>query len=186
MVLNMSKFGFITLLSGVAALTLSACTFAPTPLHRLKDGQYWQRSNATSAIYQHGPKAQQMLQRDIARCTTEVRELERLGLLRHNVRGDTIPPGHVPDPARPEGSLAQWETPRRDGYLHAELFDYHDFESCMIYAGWERVEYLPYRTALRSRHDYIEGVLQDSYRSKTGDRARATPRRGGDFDHLNE
>lgn len=34
-----------------------------------ENARYWQRKDTTDAIYQQGPKAQQMLFQDMARCT---------------------------------------------------------------------------------------------------------------------
>ena len=64
--------------------------------------------------------------------------------------------GKVPDPNSADGRLKKWDTPKRDGYLYAEHFNYTDFEGCMDYKGWERVENLPYERAKFARDDYME------------------------------
>ncbi len=105
-----------------------------------KSGQYWQRVHTSSAIYLQGPKAQQMLNRNIARCVTELRELERLGAVK-----DAIPEyakGMVL--SEEEARLAGWDTPERDEELFAEHGDYIDFEGCMLANGWERIKYVPF------------------------------------------
>ena len=73
MTFKTSKLLLLLSLSG--ATLLAACQVPPT----LEDAQYWQRKNATSALYLRGPKAQQTLHKDIADCITEIDELERLG-----------------------------------------------------------------------------------------------------------
>ncbi len=144
----------------VSALSLTACSSE----RKLESAQYWQRSNATSALYLEGPKAQQGLHQDIATCTNEINELVRLGAVRRALPADTVG-GQVPDPSTPEGRMAGWESPQRDGYLRAEHSDYHDFETCMTSKGWERVEYLPYTTADRARKEYLENMNKGKKRA---------------------
>lgn len=170
-----------------ATLTLSACAAHPVNEKKLKDeGHYWQRSSTTSAIYQRGPKAQQMLHRDISRCVTEIRELERLGSIRHHMPAETEQ-GSYPPPNTPEGQLAGYETPEKEGYLYAEHLDYHDFESCMITKGWERVEHVPYDVGEEAREVYIETITGQKYRSRYGDNPKLFKEKtNDDFDHLND
>jgi hypothetical protein len=151
----------------------------------LAHGQYWQRAETSSAIYQRGPKAQQMLHRDIAKCTYEVRELKRLGALRDATPADPNSLGRVPDPSTPEGRLADWDTPERDGYLYAEHADFHDFETCMLAGGWERVEYLPYDVATEARETYIDTMNGEQRRTLSGEREEENAVEG-DFDSLNQ
>ncbi len=148
MTFKISKILLVTLSS---ATLLAACQTAPT----LEDAQYWQRKNATSSLYLRGPKAQQTLHKDIADCITEIDELERLGPLREALPADTQN-GKVPDPNSADGRLRKWDSPKRDGYLYAEHFNYTDFEGCMDYKGWERVETLPYERAKFAREEYME------------------------------
>lgn len=114
-------------------------------------GQYWQRISTSSSIYMRGPKAQQMLHRDIARCVVELRELERLGVVKNAI--PTYAEGLVL--SEDEQKLAGWDTPARDEHLFAEQSDYHDFEGCMLAKGWERIKFVPYDVAYQSREDYI-------------------------------
>lgn len=180
-----ASFKFMSLiLAGAAIVTLSACSSTPTQSQLMNDAHYWQKTSTSEAIYQRGPKAQQMLNRDIARCTTELREMDRLGFLRTHTPGDTGP-GGVPDVNSPEGKLAQWETPERDGYLYAEHSDYHDFETCMMAKGWERIEHLPYDVAKESRADYINAINQQAHRTKTGEYLPIEEKKG-EWDSLNQ
>ncbi|MCB1592542.1 MAG: hypothetical protein KDI90_08845 [Alphaproteobacteria bacterium] len=139
-------------------------------------GQYWQRVSTTSSIYMRGPKAQQMLHRDIARCVVELRELERLGVVK-----DAIPAyaeGLVL--SEDETRLAGWDAPERDEQLFAEQSEYYDFEGCMLAKGWERTKYVPYDVAIRSRDDYLaaHAVYSKALKKK---RVKET-----DYDGLNE
>lgn len=90
------------ILAGATVMALSACSSTPTQSTLMHNADYWQRTSTSEAIFQRGPKAQQMLNRDIARCVTELRELDRLGFLRTNLPGDTTRNG-VPDPTTPAG-----------------------------------------------------------------------------------
>lgn len=136
----------------VLALGATACSHGPT----FRDAQYWQRADATSAIYQQGPKAQQGLHQDISRCTAEINELHRLGSLKQAVPADETD----------KTGLKNWETPKRDGYMHTELLEYTDFETCMHAKGWERVEHLPYDVADRARDNWIDTIAAGDNRVK--------------------
>ena len=155
-----------------AVLMLTACETQQISRHEiLTEPHFWQRTQTSDAIYQRGPKAQQMLNRDIARCVTEIRELERLGAIRHITPAELDEFGIEP-PERErvlEMSLDPWETPQRDGYLRAEHLDYHDFESCMMAKGWERIEHVPYSIAEESRDHYIDAVIGEYYQTRHPD-----------------
>lgn len=125
-------------------------------------GQYWQRVHTSSALYLRGPKAQQMLNRDIARCVVELRELERLGAVR-----DAIPEyaeGVVLN--SDEAELHGIDFPERDKDLYAEHSDYIDFEGCMLANGWERIKYVPYDTAIQARETFkkTHSSTRDAYK----------------------
>ncbi len=142
-------------------------------------GQYWQRVNTSSAIYLRGPKAQQMLNRNIARCVTELRELERLGAVK-----DAIPEyaqGVVL--SKDEAELAGWDTPERDKELFAEHSDYIDFEGCMLAKGWERIKYVPFDVLEQANENYKD--THTSYRN-TSAKKKMYKKRNEDFDHLNQ
>jgi len=166
-----------------ASLTFAACSNV-IPAN-MDEAQYWQRSNTTEAIYMNGPKAQQLLNRDISRCVVELRELDNLGALRRHIPADNDINGNTPDPNTPQGEMAQWDSPEREGYMRAEHLPYHDFEGCMVAKGWDRTEYLPYDVADRSRSDYLKALTGEEYRTKTGERGFATQKKD-DFDNLNQ
>ncbi len=149
-------------LTGVALAGLTACS----PYYQFgdQDPSYWQRSNVSEATYMEGPKTQQMLQRDISRCVTELRELTRLGALRVATPANTEIDPDVPDVSTAQGQMAQNDAPGHNGYLLAEHTNYDDFETCMQEKGWERVEHLPYDIAKTSRANYIETLKREQYR----------------------
>jgi len=150
---------------------LAACCSEPINKQKLiYEPHYWQRVEASSAIYLRGPKAQQMLNRDISRCVTEVRELKRLGAIRHVTPGEIDEYGLVPDPETPEGAMLDWDSPTRDGYLRAEHLEYHDFETCMMERGWERIDGVPYDIADESREDYIDAIVGEHYPTRQRER----------------
>lgn len=184
--MQMKRF-LLTIASGAAFLGLTACDTSYAERRALEDNaRFWQRASVSEATYMEGPKAQQMLHRDIARCVTELKELERLGTIRTVTPAETMINGKVPDPHSPEGSMAQWETPKRDGMLRAEFSDYSDFETCMQAKGWERVEHVPYDVAERSRETYVETIMHEQYRTKIGERQPESSESDGDWDHLND
>lgn len=144
----------LAVLVGAAVFSLSACA----PGQRINDieGQFWQRSSMSEAVYAQGPKAQQMLNRDISRCVFELRELERLGVTKDAIPTDYH--GRVLDPD--EMALLDNDSPERDGELLAEHGDYFDFESCMQEKGWERTEHVPFEVAARGRENYVKSNLK--------------------------
>ncbi len=158
----------IAFLLAFSTLALTACNMPA----RLEEAQYWQRKNASSALYLRGPKAQQTLHQDIANCVTEIDELERLGPLREAIPADTKQ-GQVRRAESAEGRLADWDTPKRDGHLYSEHFNYTDFEGCMGYKGWERVENLPYEQADKSRKEYLETLYGYKYQTDYGKKVEA-------------
>lgn len=175
----MKKFTFALVLSGVAALGLAGCVGSAVTNDQIetKNAHYWQRAETSSSIWQRGPKAQQMLHRDISRCTTEVRELQRLGAIRANTPADPDASAKVANSSA--ARLAQWDTPERDGYLYAEHSDYHDFETCMQFSGWERIEYLPHDTATQARENYIRTIKAEQRQTNDGT-VKPVPQNGSD------
>lgn len=155
MLLKKYRSAFIPAVLGCAGMLLvSACT----PGKRIGDidGQFWQRTSMSEAVYAQGPKAQQMLNRDISRCVFELRELQRLGATRNAIPTDFH--GRVLDPD--ETALLDHDSPERDGDLRAEHTDYHDFETCMLDKGWERVENVPFDVAAKGRDNYMKAHLK--------------------------
>ncbi len=160
------------------ALTFSLPSFAGVNDEIEHKGQYWQRISSSSALYLRGPKAQQTLNRDIARCVVELRELERLGAVR-----DAIPAyvdGVVLNET--EARLAGWDTPERDKELFAEHEDYIDFEGCMYTSGWERIKYVPYDVMEQANENYLD--THTSYRYQA-EKIKHYENRRSDYDHLN-
>jgi len=134
---------------GISTLAITAGCTSTKP--KVDHGQYWQRSSTPETIYINGPKAQQLLNRDIARCVTELRELERLGQIKNAI--PTTKNGRVLNPDELE--LLEIDTPERDGYLFAEHKNYNDFESCMAASGWERTQTVTYATAKRAKKNFF-------------------------------
>lgn len=155
----------VLLTSSLSVLILSACgTGGVFRSHSMEKAEYWQRQNASSAIYMQGPKAQQLLHKNIANCTVEIRELQNLGEIRRAIPANYNSGNSLDgDRTAAQKNLDGWDTPERDGYLRSEHLDYTDFESCMYAKGWERAEYLPYTDADRARKDY-----KKRYGSSTG------------------
>ena len=145
---------------------------------KFKRAQFWQRIHASEAIYLTGPKSHQMLNRDIARCVTELRELIRLGVIREAMVMDAS--GRVM--SADEMELENWDMPERDQYLLTEHGDYHDFEGCMLAKGWERVLYMPHEQAIISRDNYLDSIEDYSARS----RRKMSRKRDRTYDDLNQ
>jgi len=167
---------------GLAVLiTLSACELGPK--RDLDNSQYWQRVSASSATYVRGPKAQQMLNRDIARCVTELRELEDLGTLKDAIPTDAH--GRVLDPQY-DTQADSWDEPERDGALLAEQTDFHDFETCMLDKGWERTKFVPYDVSAVAANNYYRHHVdtRDDYDASGKIIRRDRP--DDDFENLNE
>lgn len=138
---------FPFLLVAIAAVSMtSACS----NVAKFKESQYWQRTNVSESVYMRGQKAQQILNRDIARCVTDLRELERLGQLRGTI--PVNPAGKVLNPD--EQKLSSYDLPETDAALWAEHSDYHDFTTCMGSKGWERTTTIPYDVAERAEYTY--------------------------------
>ena len=167
----------LSLLLGISALALTACG---SPVGKINKAQYWQRVSTSDATYMRGPKAQDMLNRDIARCVVELRELERIGMLR-----DTIPmdnSGRLLDP--PAAALAGYDTPERQGALLSEHGDYFDFEGCMMAKGWERTAHLPFDIAIEARDQYLDSVERYQHNSRYG-RDPMRTQESGEYKELN-
>ncbi len=168
-------FKRIFVVSSLSVLALaSACTAIPNK----KTGQYWQRISASDSVYLRGPKAQEMLNRDIARCVTELRELERLGQVRNAIPADTT--GRVLDPDELE--TVRRNDPEYDGALLAEQKDYQDFEGCMYAGGWERAVTIPFEGLERSEDNYRSNHVD--YRKSARDQDRRS--QNDNFNDLNK
>lgn len=139
----------------VVVVALSACQ--PTSITHKP--HYWQRISASDQAYIQGPKAQQMLDLHIARCVVELRELDRLGIVKNPIVIDSK--GRVL--SANEFDLSAYNTPQRNGELLNETLPYTDFEGCMYDKGWERINTVPYYTAKRSNDNYLRthGMLTE-------------------------
>lgn len=133
------------------AVAMAGCSTAPMSW-RLKNADYWQRADLRTATYLDPVEAQRILNRDIARCTVDIKDQERMAIMRNSIPAD----GRGVDPKSAAGYMAGWDTPERDGYLHAEHLPYHNFETCMMYNGWERVSTVQPDVAQRSRNAWRE------------------------------
>lgn len=135
----------------VLAVAVSACA-------QKRQTYYWQKKETHSALYLQGPKAQQQLEEDIARCVAEIHELVRQGAVRKTLpedvsrKGDSI--------IAKESRDAYWNVPQRYGARYVDHSDYHDFDSCMDYRGWVRVKYAPYDQIAVSNTSY-ERLMND-------------------------
>ena len=167
------------LMLGLSVLALSGC-YGMVQESEM-NGTYWQRIDTTDAIYQRGPKAQQMLFQDIANCTATLNEMERLGAIRSSVPPETFDKAynHV-DPNSPQGRMARYDTPERNGYIRTENLEFHDFETCMTSKGWERTKYVNPDVRDRARDDYLDAIGYQRFRSKTNEKVQS------DYDHLNQ
>ncbi|MCB1558761.1 MAG: hypothetical protein KDJ50_07575 [Alphaproteobacteria bacterium] len=156
----------VLLFSCLATLALAACDTAMNKEFE-ENGRYWQRTGTTDSIYQQGPKAQQVLFQDIANCTAVVNEMERMGAIKEAIPAETwdVDANKIV-PGSPESRMGSWDTPERDGYMRTEMYDYHDFEGCMTFKGWERVKYVNYKTEDRARDTYLDTLGYEKYRTK--------------------
>ncbi len=142
-----------------ALLTLAACHGQPLNKNLEFGSQYWQRVHVSEAAFLQGAKAQQMLNRDVAQCVTELRELERLGGIRDAIPTDQF--GRALDPD--DKLLRDHNAPERTGYLLSEMSNYQDFDSCMLYKGWERVDFVPFDASRKAKDTYLKYTGQYEY-----------------------
>jgi len=149
-----------------------------------KKGQYWQRVNVGSALYLRGPKAQQMLNRDIARCVVELRELERLGAVKNAI--PEYAEGLVL--SKDEARLKELDFPERDKDLYAEHSDFIDFEGCMLSKGWQRIKYVPFDVAKEAQINYkrTHTKYRDQERKKISGAKHSSSKRENDYSNLND
>lgn len=162
-------------------LAVSGCTYEPK--RDLDHSQYWQRVSASSATWLRGPKAQQVLNDDIARCVTELRELEDLGSIKNAIPTDSE--GRILDPDY-ETNADGWDKPERIGHLYAEHSDFQDFETCMFSKGWERTKFVPYEGVTRAENNYKRHHVDTRGDYDGSGKVKETETTYGDFDNLNE
>lgn len=160
------KIASIVLLSLASTLLLSGCE-SGIKTEMDANSRYWARIDTTDAIYQQGPKAQQMLFQDIAACTASINEMAHLAAIKNAVPPETFDAnGQKVTPNTSESRLADYDSPERNGYMHTEYYDYTDFESCMHFKGWERTEHVPYDMKKRAYNTYLDNIGYEAWRSK--------------------
>lgn len=148
------------ILLGLTVATLSACESTKRTSFE-QESDFWERADGVSLLYLRGPKAQTQLHKDIASCVAEVKELSRLGTI-DNAR----PPANI----RMNVGLAEkWQSPKRDGALHNEYADFHDFESCMNFNGWKRVSYVRPEQINQAEQNYRTTILGEAIGGKRDD-----------------
>lgn len=128
------------LIAAIGVLAVSSCAWNPPTKQA-----YWQRVEDNSALWMTGPKAQQTLDENIASCVRQVDELVELGALRETLPPDTHSEYHRA--LKASGDLDYYDTPTRYGEHRVSHKDFHDFDSCMRYSGWERVNFVRYQVA---------------------------------------
>ncbi len=142
----------IALITGLAACTSDRID---------QTSNYWQRTETQSALYMTGPKAQHTLHQDIARCVSQLKELQRLSSLRNAIPTDTG--NQIPDYNPSNMPVASEDTPQRDGPLYAEYYDFVDFEGCMRNSGWERALVMTPRQSIDGRDNYIRSLIDKDW-----------------------
>ena len=161
------------LMAACSILAVSGCAWNPPT------GQaYWERVEDSSGLYMTGPKAQQALEENIATCVREVDELVELGALRETTPPDTHSEYHRALEA--SGALDYYDTPTRYGEQMVSHTNFHDFDSCMRYGGWERVKFVRYQVAQQAQDTYtkttdlrIWGVSGDAAKEKQKEKVDA-------------
>ena len=151
---------------------------ACSPVKKIDEAQYWQRTSASEAAYLQGPKVQQMLNLDISRCVTELRELERIGVIENAIPVDRS--GSLRDPDAED--IRRLGTVERYGYLRAEDRPYHDFETCMHAKGWQRIKYVPYDRVDRAQNDYLSTLGERARKKVTSEASKTTANNRNDYD----
>jgi hypothetical protein len=160
---------FITL-----SLLLTGCTQSRLE-RQLAQGKYWKRTDVREVTYINGVQAQRLLNQDISTCITEIKQEERMRLLREaipaNIHGtqDQYPEGTFED----ELALNSWDTPERDRALRAEHYPYHNFESCMLDKGWTRTAFVAYDTVERAHKAYLKNVGYETNEDAISDKRTA-------------
>lgn len=126
------------------------------------------------------------LDQSIARCVREIDELVELEALRETLPPDTHSEYHRS--LKASGDLDYFDSPVRHGSKKVAHSDFHDFESCMRYKGWERVRFVRYQTQQTSRKTYKSTQQIRKYGVSGGKAELIERERGnqGDFDNLNQ
>lgn len=133
-----------TIIAALGVLAVSGCVWNPPTKQA-----YWSRIEDNSALWMTGPKAQQTLDEHIASCVRQVDEMVELGALRETMPPDTHSEYHRA--LKASGDLDYYDTPTRYGEHWVAHHDFHDFDSCMRYMGWERVNFVRYQVAKQAK-----------------------------------
>ena len=151
-------------------LSMVALTGALTACISQKEYHYWQKTDPNTALYLTGVKAQQMLEQDIASCVHQIIELSKLADVRGRVPGVYSPTGSYDqvDAKEDMSRLPYWDIPEYIRDLRVDHTDFHDFDGCMAWKGWERVKYVSPETELHAREVY-DGTSDYSVRPKRGE-----------------
>lgn len=134
----------IMMVAALGMLAVSGCVWNPPTKQA-----YWSRVEDNSALWMTGPKAQQTLDENIASCVRQVDELVELGALRETMPPDTHSEYHRS--LKASGDLDYYDTPTRYGNHMVAHKDFHDFDSCMRYMGWERTNFVRYHVAKQAK-----------------------------------
>lgn len=118
--------------------------------------QYWQKLESGDALYLTGPKAQQVLEQDIAECVHEIIELAKLAGVRENLPNfrDPVRNTDQMDEEHNMKDLPGWDQPEYLNDLRVDHSDYHDFDGCMNSKGWYRVKYVHPDTERKTTETY--------------------------------
>lgn len=154
------------LVTGLMLTGVAACSGNSTRHELIREAAFWQRANSSQAALMDGAKAQQMLERDIARCTTELYELEYLGTIDEAMTPEKT---RYRDPADDNRKISRWNVPDKDDFIR-DQDGYYTFQTCMRSKGWQRVEHHPYDKSFEARQDYLDTVIGQRYQSTIGDR----------------
>lgn len=134
---------------GTAALALAACSTS-------NEYHYWQRNDPNSALYLTGVKAQQVLEQDISYCVHSVIELTKLADVRGKVPSSfqTLSGYDQMNAEAGMSNLPRWDVPEHIRNLRVDHTEYHDFDGCMSYKGWQRVRYVAPKAEFRAKEIY--------------------------------
>lgn len=140
----MKKFLLICL----SLVTLAGC--ADNERH------YWQKTDPNTAIYLTGVKAQQTLEQDISECVHLIIELTKLGDTRGQVPSYVQPIGNYDQKQATDemSRLPLWDVPEYIKDLRVDHSEFHDFDGCMAWKGWDRVRYVGPSSEMRSKEVY--------------------------------
>lgn len=137
------------ILVGCAVAALSGCSSN-------REYHYWQKRDPSSALYLTGVKAQQMLEQDISECVHVVIELTKLADRREKIPAPFQALGSYDQKQVTDemGNLPRWDVPEYIRDLRVDHTDFHDFDGCMNYKGWQRVKYVAPEAERRANEVY--------------------------------